>query len=185
VIDALATHYAKALADVVFEPNSGISPQDAVAQLQSAEEVTTGSKDLQLALLSPAVPKPRKITVMSKIADDLGLNRVIRNFLLVLTTHRRILQLKDIRLEFENEVDQRLGWLRAEITSAHELTGAQREEVERALGTKLGKFIRADYKIDPALLGGIRAHVGSREYDASLAGRLTGLRQQLLGTVRG
>jgi F-type H+-transporting ATPase subunit delta len=93
--------------------------------------------------------------------------------------------LKDIRLEFENEVDQRLGWLRAEITSAHELTGAQREEVERALGTKLGKFIRADYKIDPALLGGIRAHVGSREYDASLAGRLTGLRQQLLGTVRG
>jgi F-type H+-transporting ATPase subunit delta len=181
--DALATHYAKALAEAVFAPNSSITPQDAVAQLASAESVVIGSKDLQLALLSPAVPKSRKIAVMSKIADHLGLHKVVRNFLLLVTTHRRIHELKAMREEFEKVVDERLGWVRAEVTSARELTGPQREEIERALGTKLGKFIRADYKIDPTVLGGIRARVASREYDATLAGKLTSLRQQLVGNA--
>ncbi|MBV9267976.1 MAG: ATP synthase F1 subunit delta [Acidobacteriaceae bacterium] len=180
---ALAAHYAKALADSVFAPNSGITPQDAVAQLASAENLISGSKELQLALLSPAIPKARKVAVISKIADDLGLHRIVRNFLLVVTTHRRTHELKGMRQEFESAVDERLGWVRAEITSGRELSTAQREKIESALGTKLGKFIRADYKVDPAVLGGIRARVASREYDATLAGRLSGLRHQLVGNA--
>lgn len=180
---ALANHYAKALAGTVFGPNAGISPQDAVAQLAMAEGVITSSKDLQLALLSPAVQKSRKVTLMSGLADRLGVHRLIRNFLLVVTTHRRINELRGMRQEFELAVDERLGWVRAEITSARELTPEQRSEVERALGTKLGKFIRADYKVDPAVLGGIRARVADREYDATLSGRLAALRQQLMANA--
>lgn len=180
---ALANHYARALADAVFAPNSGISPQEAISQLATAEGLITSSRDMHVALLSPAIQKDRKLAFMSKLADDLALHRVIRNFLMVVTSHRRMHELKGMRQELELVVDERLGWLRAEITSAHELTPQQREEVERALGSQLGKFIRADYKVDPALLGGIRARVASREYDATLAGRLTSLRQQLIANA--
>jgi F-type H+-transporting ATPase subunit delta len=177
--DALSTHYSRALADAVFAPNSGLSPQDAQAQLAVAESLISGSKELHIALLSPAVNKSRKTAVISTLADHLGLHRLIRNFLVVVVKHRRIHELSSIRQSFELIVDERLGWIPAEIASAKELTHDQREQIERALGAKLGKFIRADYKVDPALLGGVRAHVASKEYDASVRGKLESMRQRL------
>jgi len=59
------------------------------------------------------------------------------------------------------------------------LSAQHKEELERALGSKLGKFIRAHYKVEPDLLAGIRARVASREYDATLRGKLEHMRQRL------
>jgi F-type H+-transporting ATPase subunit delta len=177
--DALSTHYSRAFADAIFAPGSGISPEDALAQLKTAESLIASSKDLQTALLSPAVNSGRKAAVISRLADQLGLHRLVRNFLVVVVKRRRIHELSAIRQSFELIVDERLGWLPAEITSARELTAEQREQIERALGTKLGKFIRAHYNVNPALIGGVRAHVASREFDASLRGKLESMRQRL------
>jgi F-type H+-transporting ATPase subunit delta len=80
-------------------------------------------------------------------------------------------------------VDEKSGWIPAEIASAKELKPEQRQQIEHALGTKLGKFIRAHYKVDPVLLGGVRAHIASREYDASLRGKLESMRQRLLAEI--
>jgi F-type H+-transporting ATPase subunit delta len=181
--DALSTHYARALADAVFAPNSGLSPQDALAQLAAAESLISGSKELHIALLSPAVSKARKTAVISTLADELGLHRLMRNFLLVVVRHRRTHQLRAIRQSFEMIVDEKSGWIPAEIASAKELKPEHRQQIERALGTKLGKFIRAHYKVDPVLLGGVRAHIASREYDASLRGKLESMRQRLLAQI--
>ena len=131
---ALAGHYAKALADAVFGPNSGLKPEDAVMELRDAETLISGSRELQVAFDSPAVGKQRKTAVVAKLADELGVHRLIRNFLLVVVAHRRTRDLKDIRREFETAVDERLGWVPAEITSARELGTPQRQEIERILG---------------------------------------------------
>jgi F-type H+-transporting ATPase subunit delta len=179
---ALSVHYARALADAVFKPGSGIEPKDAIAQLQSAEALVSASKDLQWVLLSPAVNKKRKIALFSKFSEELGLHRTIRNFLSVIISHRRTHELKAILQSFEEEIDKRLGWVSAQIASATELAPEQKEEVERALGTKVGKFIRAEYTIDPSLLGGIRARVESHQYDATLRGKLESMRQHLHAT---
>jgi F-type H+-transporting ATPase subunit delta len=180
---ALASHYARALADAVFAANSGLRPEDAVQQLRSADELVSGSQALQRALISPAVNKARKSAIVKRLADELAVHRSIRNFLLVLVLHRRTKELAAIRRSFEEVVDERLGWVPARITSAQELAPEQREQIERALGTKLGKFIRAQYEVDPALIGGVRARVASREYDASIRGRLESLRQRLATAV--
>jgi F-type H+-transporting ATPase subunit delta len=179
VAAALAEHYAKALAAAVFAPNSGLAPEAAVTQLRDAEALVLGSKELQLALGSPAVGKQRKTAVVARLADELGLHRLVRNFLLVVVAHRRTRDLKDICRQFEAAVDTRLGWVPAEVTSARELGGPQRQEIERVLGIKLGKFIRATYRVDAGLIGGLRARVASREYDASLRGKLDSMRQRL------
>jgi F-type H+-transporting ATPase subunit delta len=179
MINALASHYAHALVDAVFAPNSGLAPEEAVRQLSEAEALIAGSKELAGALLSPAINKNRKAAVISKLSDELGLHRLVRNFLLVVVSHRRTKDLAGIRQEFEAEVDKRLGWIPAEIASAQELSPQQKEELERALGSKLNKRIRATYQVDPDLLAGVRARVASREYDASLRGKLEGMRQKL------
>lgn len=176
---ALETHYARALADAVFAADSGLAPEEAVAQMRSAESLISGSVELKRALLSPAVNKRQKSAVVSKLAEELQLHRLLRNFLLVIVSHRRVHEIGGIRQEFEAVVDERLGWIPADITSARELSPEQKQEVERALGTKLGKFIRPNYRVDAGLLAGLRARVASKEYDASLRGKLEGMRQRL------
>jgi F-type H+-transporting ATPase subunit delta len=182
VYGAVAAHYANALADAVFKPSSGLSPEDAVKQLRAVDGLFSESKLLERALLSPAVKRPRKEAVIARIADDVGLNRLIKNLLLVIVSHRRTSDLSNIRREFEKVVDERLGWIPAEIASAKELDAQQKQQIERTLGTRLGKFIRAQYTVDPDLLGGIRARVASREYDATLRGTFEQMRHRLLAT---
>jgi F-type H+-transporting ATPase subunit delta len=181
--DALSRHYAGALADAVFAPDSGLSPKDAIAQVKEIASLVTTSKELERAMLSPAVTKLRKQAVISRIADDLGLHRLIRNFLLVVVSHRRIRDLNEIVKNFELIVDERTGWIPAEIASAHELKPEQRQDIERVLGAKLGKYVRAHYQVDPALIGGVRARVASKEYDATVRGKLESLRQRLAANV--
>ena len=178
-MNALSAHYAQALTDAVFAPSSGLSPEDAVEQFRTAEQMIADSKQLHLALLSPAVSKLKKQAIVSKLSDLLQLHRIVRNFLLVIISHRRIADLKAMLESFEEAVDTRLGWVKAEIASAHDVAPPQREEIERALGTELGKFIRATYVVDPSLIGGIRARVASKEYDATVRGKLDSMRQRL------
>jgi F-type H+-transporting ATPase subunit delta len=183
MIDALAGHYAEALASAVFAPDSGLTPQEASQQLKTSIDLLQESKDLELVLLSPAVNKARKQAVVGKLADELGLHRLIKNFLLVVVSHRRTRELPSIQKSFDSIVDERTGWLPADITSAHELSSEQREQIERALGTKLGKFIRGHYRVDPAVIGGIRAHVASVEYDATVRGKLESMRSRLVSRL--
>lgn len=177
--EALAPHYARALADAVFAANSGIKPEEAVEQLRAAEGMISSSRQLERAMLSPAVLKTRKQAVIAQLAEEMGLHRIVRNFLLVVISHRRIKELSAIRREFDLVVDERLGWVPADIASAKELTAEQKREIERVLGAKLGKFIRAHYAVDPELLAGVRARVASKEYDATLRGKLESMRQRL------
>lgn len=177
---ALAVHYARALADTVFAPGSAIAPEVAVAQMSDAVALIDGSPELRGALLSPAVNKAKKAKVISELARQMGAAPVIRNFLSVVISHRRIHELTAMLREFKLIVDERLGIASAEITSAKALTAGERAQIEQALGEKLGKRIRAEYNVDPQLLGGVRARVASREYDATLRGKLEALRQHLV-----
>ncbi len=176
---ALATHYADALVQAVFGENAGLTPEDAVDQMRSVDQLISGSPELKRALLSPAINRQRKSAVISQLAEILGLHRLIRNFLLVVVAHRRTKDISGIRTEFEAAVDERLGWMPADITSARELNAQEKETIERALGSKLGKFVRAHYQVDASLLAGVRARVASKEYDATLRGKLEDLRQKL------
>jgi F-type H+-transporting ATPase subunit delta len=125
------------------------------------------------------VSKARRRAVVEKLAGELGFNRLIRNFLLVVVGHRRVHELPAMRHAFEAAVDERLGFVPAEIASAKELNGDQKNDIERTLAAKLGKSIRATYEVDPSLIGGVRARVAAREYDASVRGKLESLRQRL------
>jgi len=176
---ALASHYACALADAFFSSDSDLDPQQAVEELRSAESLLSSSQQLQLIFLSPTVTRDQKSALIHQLADELHFQRTIRNFMLLVVSHRRTGELKRILTHFEEIVDERRGYVPAEIYSGRVLSGEECEELERALRNSLGKHIKARYKVDPSLLGGIKAFVGSKEYDATIRGRLERLRTQL------
>ena len=78
----------------------------------------------------------------------LKLSRITRNFLFVLVDHRRIASLGDIIRTFEQVVDERLGFARAEISSASELTEPQRKTLTSQLERVTGKRIRPHFAVD-------------------------------------
>lgn len=178
---ALAMRYARALADVVMEPGSGIDAQAAAAEMGSFERLLAESADLRIALESPAVPPPRKRAVAGRLAKDLGISDAVRRFLFVLIDHRRTALLNEIREGFESIVDERLGIARAEVVSARPLSAPQRQEIVAGLARLTGKQTRAQFSVQDGLIGGVLARIGSTVYDGSVRGQLEALKQRLAG----
>jgi F-type H+-transporting ATPase subunit delta len=178
-LSAVAARYANALADIVTASASPLSPELAVAELRSFESALRESPELHNALITPAVPGPRKRAVVGRIADVLHLSRVTRNFLFVLIDHRRINSLAEILAIFDEVVDARLGYARAEVTSAAELNESERRALNTELERLTGKRIRMRYATDSALIGGAVARIGSTVYDGSVRGQLASLERRL------
>ena len=178
-LTAVATRYANALADVVTATGSSLSPQQAVAELRTFDEILRGSVELHNALITPAVAGSRKKAVVGRIADSLDLARITHNFLSVLIDHRRIASLSDIIRTFEEVLDARSGFAQAKVSSPANLNEAERFALTARLEKLTGKRIRTRFEIDPSLIGGAVARIGSTVYDGSVRGQLAALERRL------
>jgi F-type H+-transporting ATPase subunit delta len=176
---AVATRYANALADVVTSSGSALRPRDAVTELHAIAETLEASRELREALATPAVPLNRKRAVVGRIADILKLSRITRNFLFVLVDHRRLDALSGIAQRFEEIVDERLGFARAEVAAPRALDDAQRAALSAQLDRLTGKRVRMLFAIDESLVGGVLARIGSTVYDGSVRGQLRSLERRL------
>src|SRR5579863_1230228 len=179
MLSVVATRYAKALVDVVASPGSKVDPSDALAQLRSIEEVFAGSVDLRNALLSPAVSPSRKRAVVANILAPLGLHKQVLNFLFVVIDHRRVHEFSSITEAFETLLDERLGYVRADVTTARELAPDQTAILETEISRVAGKKAKLKFSTDPALVAGVVARIGSTVYDGSVRGQLDRLRTKL------
>src|SRR5437588_13023179 len=107
---AVASRYASALVDVVLDPKSQTPPEQITAQLRAFEVLLASNEELRNALASPAVPSARKKAVLGRLADQLGMGRIARNFLFVLNSHRRMDAIHAVVETFEVLLDERLGF---------------------------------------------------------------------------
>lgn len=176
---AIATRYANALVDAVTAPSSGVEVGQAVGQLRSFESAILSSAELRNVLASPAVSVVKKRAVVAALSDRLGLPRIIRNFLLVLNDHRRSAAISEILDAFELLLDERLGFVRAEIVSAEKLGNDEEAALSNQLTQLTGKKVRPRFIIDADLIGGVVARIGSTVYDGSIRGQLAAMAQRL------
>jgi len=176
----VGTRYARALADIVLTPGSGLDPAAVMEQLKSVEELLESPTEIKHVMLSPAVASSKKRAVIKQLAGELGLSRQVQNFIYVIIDHRRVHQIAEMREAFEAAVDEAQGLVRARITSAHPLSESQRGSLQAGFERVTGKRVRAEYTVDEALIGGVMARVGSTVYDGSVKGQLEGLRRKLV-----
>ncbi len=174
---AVTSRYARALADVVLE--SKLDAARAVADVRTMAGVVGASAELRNVWESPAVPAEQKLRLLDAIVAKTGVSRPVRNFIAVVMDHHRLAALGEIARQFETEMDQRLGFAEAEVTTARELDAAEKAELEGRLAVVTGRKVRATYGQDPALLGGAIIKVGSTIYDGSVRGQLQRLKDQI------
>jgi len=172
--------YARAFVDVVIA--SRLDAQKTLAEAQQIAALVRDSHVLREVWETPSIPADQKRAVLDSIVKKAGFSRPLRNFVAVLIDMRRIRFLNDIVVQFARELNDRLGFAEAAITTARELTPEERSELEHDLSRVTGKNIRAHYSQDRAVLGGAIARVGSTVYDGSVKGQLERIRQQLIST---
>ena len=100
----------------------------------------------------------------------------------VLIDHRRLPFLPRIVEQLEKELDARMGFAEALISSARELGDAEKRALEAQVAKVTGKKVRAQYGLDPSLLGGAVVRIGSTIYDGSVVGQLEKIRERLSST---
>jgi F-type H+-transporting ATPase subunit delta len=184
MVSIVATRYAKALVEVVAERGSSLDPAAVLAQLRALEQLIAASPELRNVLLSPAVPPARKRAVVAKIAEislDPALQpvKVVRNFVFVVIDHRRVMDFSSIVTAFEALLDERLGFVRADVSTARPLGPAQQASLEQEISRVAGKKAKLKFSIEPDLIGGVVGRIGSTVYDGSVRGQLDRLRLKL------
>jgi F-type H+-transporting ATPase subunit delta len=179
MLSVVSTRYAGALVDVVAAPGSKYDAAGVLKELHSVEQVIAESPSLRVALLSPAVPPGRKRAVISRLLQPLGVSQAVRNFMFVVIDHRRVGDFGSIVEAFETLLDERLGFVQAQVASAQPLTVAQQAALEAQLTRVAGKKAKLKFSTDPDLVAGVVARVGSVVYDGSVRGQLDRLRTKL------
>src|SRR5581483_3188640 len=173
----VSSRYAAAFADVVFDLK--MSPAQAVQELNSLLGVLQESADLRNVWENPAIPAEQKRALLDALAKRIGLSHPTRNFVAVLIDHRRIQLFAEIVGDVQHEIDGRLGFAEAEITSARELNQDEKVVLERRVENMTGKKVRARYARDQKLIGGAVVRLGSTVYDGSVRGQLEKLKEAL------
>ncbi len=174
---AVTSRYARAFADVVFDLR--LDANSVLQQLRTLVDILNSSAPLRTVWENPSIPADQKRRLLDAIVAREGLVKPVRNFAAVLIDHRRMDQLAEITRQVEAELDQRLGFAEADITSARALESEEKHALELRIQQLTGKKVRAHYATDAALLGGAVVRLGSTIYDGSIRGQLRRMKEAL------
>ncbi|MGH2449426.1 MAG: F0F1 ATP synthase subunit delta [Chloroflexota bacterium] len=168
---------ARRYAEAAFQ----VSRQDGNSQtwqqnLESAAG-TLAAEQLRLYFQDPAIGEQEKLDTLQKLFDGFPVH--ILNLFRVLVVHRRLGLIPGVAREFADLHRAAQGIVDAQVTVARPLSDAEQSQVRRALSAAIGKTVEVALAIDPEILGGIVIRFGDRLIDASVAGNLRRLRQEI------
>jgi F-type H+-transporting ATPase subunit delta len=173
---ASARRYARALFDVLVKAGD---PDAAVRELQAMVAVLSEHPPLRKALTSAGVPLGAKLGVMRELLRLQPVSKVVGRLLLLVVEHDDVDEIDEIAAAFEQRVLEFHQVVRADVTAAEPLDAVRTQELERAFETITGKRVTVSVKVDPQIIGGVVAQIGSRVYDGSVARQLERVRERL------
>jgi F-type H+-transporting ATPase subunit delta len=171
--------YANALFEAAEERDRLELVRDELHQFLDAMDQVPALREV---LLNPEIDSAQKVDALSAVLAES--DELVRNFLLLLAEKGRTAQLHDIVREYDALVSREEGILDVELTTAVELSDDEAEKLLGQIEQVSGRRLRAARRVDPDLIGGLVLRAGSYRADASVRGRLEGLRRQLTGSGR-
>jgi F-type H+-transporting ATPase subunit delta len=174
--EGTARRYAKALFQIARETASMPAVGDDLARFL---ERFDGDAQLHDVLTRPWIKGADRRAIAVAVAEGEGCGALVRDFVGLLAERGRIDHLTEIIAAYRNFVDEDLGQARATVRTAAPLTDPEKRELGQRLEGALGKRILLEERVDPTLLGGFVAQVGSYIVDGSLDGQLARMRERL------
>ncbi len=176
----IARRYARAFVEIAQESGA---VEALGADLDKVLAVALAHEGRLLAVLSnPVFTIDERRAVLQGIVPRLGVGQMTSNLLFVLLEKGRFGLLPEVAAMYHGYADEHAGRVRVTVETAEPLTAQLESEVIASLERLTGKQVIVETQVDPTLIAGIVARVGSRVYDASLRTRLENIQQRLLST---
>ncbi len=174
----VAGRYARSVIELAREQGT---LDQVVEDMKTLREAVRNSRDLQNMLASPIIDVRVKERVLRAIFDG-KLSPLTDRFVILMTKKGRATELFEITQAFQDHLDVQMNVITAVVTTAVDLEAPQKQQIEAELKRLSGHDIRAEYRIDPEIIGGFRAMFQDRMIDASVRHQLDRLRDSLAGT---
>jgi F-type H+-transporting ATPase subunit delta len=174
----VARRYAKGLFDAVAEGAPG-NEQNVGKELSALVETIEGHPGLKSLVANPAISTQQKSVILGKISQTLELSETVQRFIDVLAEKQRLDHLSLIDSVYAGLIDEHLGVVTAEITTATPLNPGQVAQLESSLREATGGEVRITRHTDPKLVGGVITRIGDVVYDGSVKGHLERIRERL------
>jgi F-type H+-transporting ATPase subunit delta len=176
-----ASRYARALLDVAVKEKGNLEQID--GDLASFVELFTQNPLLEKVLLNPAVPVQRKRATVVELTARAGASPTVSKLLVLLAERDRLVLLRDVLDGYRERLLDYQQVVRAHITTASPLDADRTRAIERGLASVTGKTVTLETSVDPSIIGGVVARIGSTVYDGSITRQLERMRQKLVEGV--
>ena len=134
---------------------------------------------IAITLDSPRVSKAAKAKILERALEGEVPPEFVR-FLQAVVRRGRQGLLPEIAQQYQVLLDEKLNRVHAGVTLAQEADSRTEKQVVERLATALGREVRAYFRSDPRILGGVVVRVGDRIFDGSVRRRLTALQRRML-----
>ncbi len=175
-----ATRYARALLDVLLKESTA---EQGAQDLAEVTALLQQFPDLQRAFNNPAIPAARKRALIQELLPKLALSAPTSKLLLMLAERDRLALLVDIAAVYQERLEELQQVVRAEVTTAEPINADRLATLQQRLARATGRTVTVTTKVDPSIIGGVKAQIGSTVFDGSIATQLETFRQKLESAV--
>jgi F-type H+-transporting ATPase subunit delta len=175
---AAGIRYARALFDVARKEGD---VQQAGQELTGFSDFVSRHDVLGKIFSNPAIPAAKKKAVVEQLTARASMSSVVRKLLLLLAERDRLVLLPDITTSYQNRLMEHAKVVRAEIVTAIGLPAERVAALQQGLAQATGRQVQLESRVDPAIIGGAIARVGSTVYDGSVTRQLQKMKEALTG----
>jgi len=173
-----ANRYAKALFEVALQERADLDQVD--RDLQAVIAMMRVSPDLAAASNRRTVTDAARKSLMEAVSKAMALTTPVTKLLLLLAESGKLHYLPDLAESYRERLLAHHNIVRAEVTSAAPLSPEKTTALAESLSKVTGKKVELSTSVDPDLLGGVVATIGSTVYDGSVRTQLQQLRKELV-----
>jgi F-type H+-transporting ATPase subunit delta len=134
--------------------------------------------ELRRVLRNPELDPATKAGIVEDLLGEA--DQLVQNFLRLTAEKGRIGEIDEIVREFDRLLAAEERRLEVELTTAYELSDEEANGILEQIQQASGRKVDASRKVDPSLIGGFVLQAGSLRVDASVRGRIDGLRHDLI-----
>jgi F-type H+-transporting ATPase subunit delta len=176
---AAAMRYARALFDVAQRE---ADVQQVGRELAGFGRLVASNEQLSRVLSNPAIPVQKKRAVVQALLGETGpVAPVVSKLLVLLADRDRLMLLPELVTAYQNRLMEHAQVVRAEVVTAVPLPAERVQLLQQGLAAATGRQVQLENRVDPSIIGGAVARIGSIVYDGSVTTQLEKLKQQLLG----
>ena len=173
-----AARYARALLDVAIKEKADLERIE--QELADFARLLDAQPALEKVLLNPAVPVSRKRAVVVELTKLGKLSPIVAKLLALLAERDRLILIPDLVASYRDRLADYRKIVRAEVTTAAPLAPDRVQQIQKSLADVTGRTVSLQARVDPSIVGGLVARVGSVVYDGSVTRQLEKLRERLI-----